>query len=248
VGNVVDFTIGVYVGDLRAPPPSAAAERLAPVFRDLELSLATAKNRLRKAVERAVLGDRQRLAAMAGRLRDPRRPLAQKRLQLSEESDRLERAMAIKVRALRERHKVLTDRLARRRPQARISEARERIAKLRVRLMAAGRGLMAQHRSQLHVRRIAFERAAPRTLVRRLRAELSSRVAALDALSPLKVMARGYAVVFRQQDGHLVRRAEEVRAGDEISVRLLGTGCTTLSECEEIDAQVTQVRGTPKPS
>src|SRR6266851_3986114 len=37
IGHEIDFTIADFVADLRAPTPSAAAERLAPVLRDLEL-------------------------------------------------------------------------------------------------------------------------------------------------------------------------------------------------------------------
>ena len=41
IGHEIDFTISDFVADLRAPTPSAAAERLAPVLADLELTLAT---------------------------------------------------------------------------------------------------------------------------------------------------------------------------------------------------------------
>ena len=60
----------------------------------------------------------------------------------------------------------------------------------------------------------------------------------LDALSPLKVMARGYAVVFLEEDARLVRSAKDVRPGDSLSIRLAPRGAGALSDCEEIGAVV----------
>ena len=42
----------------------------------------------------------------------------------------------------------------------------------------------------------------------------------LDALDPLHVLERGYAVVTRQADGKLIRRVRQVKADDEIHVRV----------------------------
>jgi exodeoxyribonuclease VII large subunit len=43
---------------------------------------------------------------------------------------------------------------------------------------------------------------------------------ALDALSPLGTLARGFAVVRRENDGVLVRDARQVGAGDRVAIRL----------------------------
>jgi len=42
----------------------------------------------------------------------------------------------------------------------------------------------------------------------------------LEALNPLAVLGRGYAVVTRQEDGKLISRVEQAKAGDEIRVRV----------------------------
>jgi exodeoxyribonuclease VII large subunit len=51
------------------------------------------------------------------------------------------------------------------------------------------------------------------------RALLDRRSASLEALSPLAILNRGYAVVFDSQ-GKLLKDAGEVRKGEEISARL----------------------------
>ncbi|MET0401185.1 MAG: exodeoxyribonuclease VII large subunit, partial [Cystobacter sp.] len=93
IGHEIDFTISDFVADWRAPTPSAAAERLAPVLQDLEYGLATWSVRLRKAAERRVLELRGELSAVGGQLVDPRRRLSTERLRLADAEDAMTRAL-----------------------------------------------------------------------------------------------------------------------------------------------------------
>lgn len=45
-------------------------------------------------------------------------------------------------------------------------------------------------------------------------------VSALDTLSPLAILARGYSIVHRVSDGRVVRRAQDVREGQAVRARL----------------------------
>ena len=57
--------------------------------------------------------------------------------------------------------------------------------------------------------------------------------AALDAMSPLKVLSRGYSVV-RKQDGHILLSASDVCAGEQISVSLRqGSLLATVENTQE---------------
>jgi exodeoxyribonuclease VII large subunit len=49
-------------------------------------------------------------------------------------------------------------------------------------------------------------------------------MALLDSLSPLAVLNRGYGIVRRLPDGAILRRAQDVLAGDRIAVRLAAGG------------------------
>ena len=42
----------------------------------------------------------------------------------------------------------------------------------------------------------------------------------LDSLSPLAVLARGYALARRERDGAILRRASDVGPGDRLRIRL----------------------------
>jgi len=59
--------------------------------------------------------------------------------------------------------------------------------------------------------------ASAQTSLRRTR--LSGLAASLDALSPLSVLERGYAIATRR-DGRIVRASTDVRTGDRFSLRL----------------------------
>ena len=74
------------------------------------------------------------------------------------------------------------------------------------------------------------------------RAALQVHAGRLDGLSPLRVMGRGYAVVYRAADGHLVRRAGELQPGTNVRLRWAPPGCDSLSSCDEAEATVTRVK------
>lgn len=265
IGHEIDFTIADFVADYRAPTPSAAAEKLAPVLADLEVTLATHALRLRQAAERRILELRERQGAVAGRLVDPRRRLSRERLHLSERMDAMMRVMRPALRERRERLRGLHDRLHRARPQARLGEQRAHLLRLAARLNEAARLSVASRRADLARARLGLERANPAARVAESRTRLASQAARLvalqkqalagaqrhfqglggrlDALSPLKVMSRGYAVTFRQRDGAVVRSISDVRVGDTLGIKFAHNGAKTLDGCEEIEATVTQVKG-----
>jgi exodeoxyribonuclease VII large subunit len=67
------------------------------------------------------------------------------------------------------------------------------------------------------------------------RSELTSRAGRLDALSPLAVLSRGYALARRIPDGAVLRDAEEARVGQDISV-MLGRG-SLVTKVESIEVE-----------
>ncbi len=264
IGHEVDFTIADFVADLRAPTPSAAAELIVPVLADLQQQLRTSALRLRKAVERQLLADRQRLHRSASRLSDPRRLLGQKRLHLSEQAERMVRRLRGGVSASRQKLKGLQDRLGRQRPEARLQRRRAELKKLEERLRVAAAEGVRRRGAAFAKLRIGVERASPKgTLARehkRLAAQLAKAQALLraqvgtartrfhglegrlEAMSPLKVMARGYSVTFRSSDGHVVRSAADVAPGDAVSIRLARPDSDTLERCDLIQATVSAVK------
>ncbi|WNG46420.1 exodeoxyribonuclease VII large subunit [Archangium minus] len=265
IGHEIDFTISDFVADWRAPTPSAAAERLAPVLQDLEYALATWSVRLRKAAERRVLELRERLGSLRGGVVDPRRRLSTERLRLSDAEDAMTRVLRQMLRDHRENLRAHSEHLQRQRPQARLAEQRARLVQLSARLKDAVRADVAARRASAAQARLELERVSPITQVAALRARVAHQKARLvalekdtlasaqrhfqrlegrlDAMSPLKVMSRGYAVTFRKRDGGVVRSIADVQPGEVLGIKFANNGAKTLQSCEEIEATVTTVKG-----
>lgn len=68
VGHEIDYTIADLVADLRAPTPSAAAERAVPDGNVLRRDLTAAEGRLRQALRRGVAAKRERLVLSRKRI------------------------------------------------------------------------------------------------------------------------------------------------------------------------------------
>ena len=101
-----------------------------------------------------------------------------------------------------------------------VDSARARVASLEGLLEAhSPQGQVALGRARQARARAAAE-AAMRDLLQRRQRRFATLAARLDALSPLAVLGRGYAIVHRAEDGSIVRRAADVSEGDALDLRL----------------------------
>ena len=99
-----------------------------------------------------------------------------------------------------------------------------KFARQRLEAMASSR-VLRRPEQYLIDRRIALEHltqrlyAAEKTLLLSKRSQLAQKAAALDAMSPLKVLSRGYAVS-TLEDGTVLQSVKQTKLGDTIRVRL----------------------------
>jgi exodeoxyribonuclease VII large subunit len=193
VGHETDNTLSDHVADLRVPTPTAAAQRVMPERRALEEQLVRLRVRLREALARRVELARTRLETREARLGDPRRRVAELRLHA-------DRMMGRAGESLR----------------TRVPRLSAGVAQLASRL---GQAAPATPRLHGDLERLAsrLAAAAARPIERRGR-DLAEASARLDALSPLAVLARGFALA-RRADGSIVRDAAVLSPGETIDVR-----------------------------
>ncbi len=198
VGHETDFTIIDFVADLRAPTPSAAAELVIRSRQEVEEEAEGLHRRL-------VLGIRYRLAVAQRAL-----------IELAQHG-----AFARMMDAINQRQQRLDDLLYRlERAERQIFEQHRRrweLAAAAVRHYDVRRMLSGIHQ-QLDAR-VAAIAAAIHSLLLQRRSQLEQLAGRLEALSPMAILDRGYALVF-DASGKLLKDAAKVSAGDEISARL----------------------------
>ncbi len=197
VGHETDVTIADFVADLRAPTPSAAAEMAVPSRDALRAAVFALAERLRAAWRQGLAGRRSDLSQLAERIRDPQRRLADLRIRLDEHQERLRGALVHGVVLHRHRLRQAELQLLQRDPGGRIRRERERLRALSVLLGIRVRG--------------DLEGKAHR---------LQAAAAVLESLSPLAVLARGYALVRRLPEGGVVTDASVLAPGTAVDVRL----------------------------
>jgi len=198
VGHETDFTIIDFVADLRAPTPSAAAELVIRSRQEVEEQAEGLRQRLALAMRYRILMGRQALTELAqhgafGRMTDAINRRQQKLDDLKNRMDRAERQI------LEKQHR-------------RLELAAAVVRHYDVRRMLAG------IRKELDSR-VAGLAAAARTVLLQRTGRLNQLEGQLEALSPLAILDRGYALVF-DSSGMLLKDAARVKAGDEISARL----------------------------
>jgi exodeoxyribonuclease VII large subunit len=198
VGHETDFTIADFVADLRAPTPSAAAELVVRNQDDVLAAIEAARRQAVRAID-------YRLTALGRRLSeqgvDRAAALLHRRVgRLLQRVDELEytcRTRVTRLAAARAgRWQELDTRLRGRDPRVRLARARARLE--------AAAGLLP-------------ERVKARIEAAGRRVELAG--GRLQALSPLGVLDRGYAIV-QNESGQVVRAPGDAPVGSEIRVRV----------------------------
>src|SRR5579862_6128843 len=198
VGHETDFTIIDFVADLRAPTPSAAAELVIRSHQEVEDHAAALRERLSRAMRYRLLMGRQALTELAqhGAFARMMEVIRQRQQKLDDLTHRMELAERLLLEQMRRRWETIS--------------AAIRHYDLRLVLAGVHRELDGKTAALAAVTRNVF-------LQHRVRLERYD--TALQSLSPLAILDRGYALVF-DSSGKLVKSADAVSVGDEISARL----------------------------
>jgi len=192
VGHETDFTIADFVADLRAPTPTAAAEFAAVERGELLAEVDGWLDRASRLIDRELDRASQRLDLVMARLRPPSAQWRERAHRLAF----LESRLATAAR----------DGLARRQAAAERLHARLRSPSV----VAAGTRLDA-----LRGRLVQSSRRLVDVADQRLRAQQQ----ALQLVSPLAVLGRGYAIV-QDAEGRVLRDHEGLAEGAALHIRL----------------------------
>ena len=197
VGHEIDFTIADFVADLRAPTPSAAAELVVPVRRDLTASLEKLHMRMVNHQRRMMERLNERMALLNVRLKAPRKRIDDFRLLVDDRLERLRLALEHRRAMIRPGLHHLQVRLMHVSPLSAIRERRFVLENLRKDMIAGWNKEIG-----------------------RLKNRMESDMAILDTLSPLAVLRRGYSIVRKLPEGFIVRVAGSVPVDGELEIKV----------------------------
>jgi exodeoxyribonuclease VII large subunit len=206
VGHETDFTIIDFVADLRAATPSAAAELVIRSRQDIEEQSEELHLRLARAMRYRLLIGRQTLTELAqhgafARMMDLINHRQQK---LDDLTYRMEKS----ERRLLELHRRRWESAA---AAVRHYDVRRVLAGIRRELDSHVAAMIAATRNQLLQQNAHLDRVTRQ----------------IEALSPLAILDRGYALVF-DSAGKLLKDSTAVSSGDEISARLSRGSLTAI--------------------
>jgi exodeoxyribonuclease VII large subunit len=198
VGHETDFTISDFAADMRAPTPSAAAEMVAAREDELATQVEALTRDLTLATRYRMMDLRTGLQGIAMSIvfGDVRERLRDAKETVRLAGRRIESLIAAGVQTTRRLTDGLAARLSPVRLGARVSAGRNMFDMLCAQRDAAGLARLEDAGSR-------FRLAA----------------GALDALSPLAVLERGYALA-QDESGRLIRDAAKVQIGDDLRLRL----------------------------
>lgn len=196
VGHEIDFTIADLAADLRAPTPSAAAELVVNSKLQMIADCTTLEQRLLQAMQRQLTAHLSRLEVMKLSLKNPQLLIERFTQRVDDLQQRSLSAVGALLHSGRQRAAAADAVLLHKSPLLRISNLNE---------IQQGLSLRCN--------------AAIGTRLERARSSFAIAGGRLETLSPLAVLARGYAVVRRMPEGRPVQRARQLCPGDGIELQ-----------------------------
>jgi exodeoxyribonuclease VII large subunit len=198
VGHETDYTIADFVADLRAPTPTGAAELAVPHLTELLEKVTYKQTRLLRSMKTKLTNEKDRLNQIkkSYAFKYPKNLYVQKEQELDKMMERLEKQGKFVIERKREQWKNLSELLKRNHPLKQYQKAEERFKTI-------VKSLEKEMNQRLKEKQMAFQ----------------SIISKLDALSPLKIMERGYGLVYNQSQ-QLVKSVEQVQPGEFVTVNL----------------------------
>jgi exodeoxyribonuclease VII large subunit len=199
VGHEIDVVITDFVADQRAATPSAAAELLSPDQHDVSARMRQLENRLHTRLQRRLQRTAERIAWLTRRVQHahPGRRLQQQAQRLDELDQRLRRGWGQRLTQLHARLAGNRARLLLHSPARLLQNLGSRADQLGQRLRY-GAGLQFSRR----------------------REKLAVLSRALETVSPLATLQRGYSITLNTTDGAVLLDSAQARVGDTLETRL----------------------------
>ncbi|MEH7501489.1 exodeoxyribonuclease VII large subunit [Neobacillus drentensis] len=198
VGHETDFTIADFVADLRAPTPTGAAELAVPHIDELLDRVLQRQSRILRSMKGKLQIEKERLTRVqkSYAFRYPHRLYEQKLEQVDKLTEMLVRGTSRLSLIKKGQHDILHKRLQRNHPSESIREAQKR----------------------LELSNKDMKRAMHQVLLKK-QTDFQRILSTLGALSPLKIMERGYSLAYSEEN-RLIKSINQVKMNELVQIQL----------------------------
>lgn len=198
VGHETDFTLSDFAADVRAATPTAAAELAVPHVQELTAVIRRQEEKLNAALQRKIDRASERLRRIQSTpiFAQPKRYFLQQAERIDYLQLALRNSLQEKLQQSQRRLAQTESKLARLHPEQRIKLLNSQLSHLKQKL---------NEQIKANVKHKSMQTGA---LIRQL-----------DALSPLKVMARGYSLTYTE-DGQLLKDVDQAEVGGRVEVKV----------------------------
>ena len=186
VGHEIDFTISDFVADVRAPTPSAAAEVVVPVLSDLQEMIETLQLDLKKNIRKILEDFHLKNKNLYERLVRPDRRISDLRLRLADWNERLVLSLKNLQKMERKKMQHLIQVLLQVSPKMKFLHFHQELSHLHSVNLKALEKILLQSRNRLH-----------------------TQIESLNALSPLKILSRGYGVIRDEHTKKVLKKIQD---------------------------------------
>lgn len=197
IGHEIDFTIADYVADQRAATPTAAAEIVLPDRLALLHKLQITETSLIRAVNQLLNKRQQQVKMYCRLLGDPSLLLDHFRLKIDNSQMVMMQGLNRELQLKQKHITNLTGKLMAHNPAGRLHHQQQKISDL-------SRKIKLTMLMQLE----------------RKRSKLTRTITLLEAVNPLSVLGRGYALVLSDQDKKIISDSKQVRQGEKLNILL----------------------------
>ncbi len=196
IGHETDTTVADLAADLRASTPTQAAVILSRSIADVFDGIHKCRQALSGSMGARIRDSRLRIISAQRELGDPRHLIGSRKEKLAALRKRMELGLNGRMAHASRQLSLTRTRLEQAEPAQRISRQNRKVELIREQLTRRTLEILADRRNRF--------------------VELPAR---LDAMSPLKVLSRGYSVLTTAR-GNAVREAEGVSPGETLTARL----------------------------
>jgi len=199
VGHETDFTIADFVADVRAATPTAAAELAVPQIDDLKINIAFLTKRLERHLKSKLEQEKTIFSRIlrSTPFRRPKQQWIENAQRLDRIEEKLKYSLEKNISFHEEQVMSLHHRLLQERPHQKIKMMKEKLFQLQKQLEREIK-LSKKHKVE----------------------QLAIQLGKLDALSPLKVLQRGYGVAYNEHRTSLIYSVKSINLGDIIHLDL----------------------------